>query len=113
MLAAVDYNFYRDTFGGELDEQSYNAHAARALYRLEALVGRDIPEEAQDRWRMAFCALVDHIAGASRVITSERVGDTTLTFAGGLGAMSDLDVVSPYLKGTGLVFQGLYGGGYQ
>lgn len=107
---AVTYEFYATTHHGKLAEGAFDDALPLATARLVALTGDDVPERCEVAWEHALCALVDACAtagGAHRGVTSEHVGNTTLTYTAEAAAESDAAVVLPWLAGTGLLYAGL------
>lgn len=106
------YSFYADDHRGALGEDAYMDALPAATAALVAITGDEVPERCERQWLHALCALVDahaSVGGAHRGVTSEHVGNTTLTYTAEAAQESDYEVVRPWLAGTGLLYQGLCG----
>lgn len=106
----VTYEFYSGEHRGKLAEGAFLDALPLATARLAALTGDDVPERCEEAWSHALCALVDacaSVGGAHRGVSSEHVGNTTLTYTAEAAAQSDREVVLPWLAGTGLLYAGL------
>lgn len=101
-----------DGYRGKLGEDAFLAALPSASARLSAVTGDDVPEVWQDRWLMALCAMVDHVAGADGShdgLKSQTIGGTSKTWTDESAAGTDADAVAPWLVGTGLLYCGLCG----
>jgi hypothetical protein len=61
---------------------------------------------------MALCAMVDHVSGVDGShdgLKSKSIGGTSKTWTDEFAARSDVDAVSEWLVGTGLLYCGLCG----
>lgn len=112
MIPELTYSFYSEDYHGTLEEAQFTAALPKAKARLISITGEDIPERAEEPWLMAFCALIDREGGVDRagLYSSERVGETTLTYSTAASNKTDLDAIKPYLTGTGLLWSGVPGG---
>ena len=101
----VTYGFYSGEHRGKLAEGAFEDALPLATARLVALTGDDVPERCEEAWSHALCALVDacaSVGGAHRGVSSEHVGNTTLTytaeaaqnFAGHIHVPDDLETIS-------------------
>lgn len=104
----LTYERYSKRHLGRLDRERFDAALPRATARLVDLTGEDVPGRWEGRWLDALGVLCDRVAqGRSANVTSERVGETTLSFDAAASGACDYDVVRPYLAATGLLWQGV------
>lgn len=104
----LTYERYTERHLGRLTEDQFNSVIDRATERLVYLTGEEIEERHASRWLDACGVLCDRVfAGKSANVTSEHVGETTLSYDAATSGATDYDTVRPYLGPTGLLFQGL------
>ena len=106
----LTYDFYAEEHRGRLGEDALTDALPLATARLVALTGDDVPARCEAAWLHALAALCDAsatVGGAHSGVTSEHVGNTTLTYTAEAAARSDLAIVEPWLAGTGLLYAGL------
>ena len=106
----LTYQFYADEHRGKLGEGDLLDALPLATARLVAITGEDVPKWCEGKWLHALAALCDAQAsagGAHRGVTSEHVGNTTLTYTAEAAEESDYAIVVPWLSGTGLLYRGL------
>lgn len=97
-----------DLYCGSLDEDAFTAALPKARTRLTELTGADVPAEHAKAWMGALCAMVDRVGGVDgQGVKSETVGSTSVTYDELRSGSTDLDAVSPWLAGTGLLYRGL------
>lgn len=97
-----------DLYRGRLEEDAFGAALPRARARLVELTGTEVPEAHERAWKGALCAVVDRVGGADEPgVRSETVGSTSVTYDESRYSATDLDAVSPWLAGTGLLYRGL------
>lgn len=94
-----------DLYCGSLGEDAFTAALPKARARLTELTGADVPAEHAKAWMGALCAMVDRVGGQG--VKSETVGSTSVTYDESRSGSTDLDAVSPWLAGTGLLYRGL------
>lgn len=109
MAPELTFNEYAgDLYRGSLDEDAFAAALPRARARLTELTGADVPSEHAQAWKGALCAVVDRVGGVDGTgVKSETVGSTSVTYDESRSGSTDLDAVSPWLAGTGLLYKGL------
>lgn len=83
MLIFVDYPYYRDVYGGKLDEETFNKVSAKASAYIEKLtLGRASEHADDERLKRCCCELCDSFSaipdGYKR---SEKVGAWSVTYA--------------------------------
>ena len=106
----LTYSWYREVHHGSLGEDAFTGALPLATARLVAIAGDEVPERCEAAWLHALCALADAgatVGGPHSGVSSEHVGNTTLTYTAEAAAESDYEVVRPWLAGTGLLYQGL------
>lgn len=97
-----------DLYRGSLDEDAFMAALPKAHARLTELTGADVPAGHAKAWMGALCAMVDRVGGVDgQGVKSETVGSTSVTYDESRSGSTDLDAVSPWLAGTGLLYRGL------
>ena len=107
-VPSLTYERYAERHLGRLDREAFEAALPAATARLTGLTGDDVPERHEPRWLDALGVLCDRVAqGRAANVTSERVGETTLSFDAAASGACDYDVVRPYLAPTGLLWQGV------
>lgn len=117
-LPEVTYGFYRDSYGGRLAEDGFDASLPHALAAVRDAIWPNDPAErgAEEAYRRAVCAAVDVDAawgatGGAGGLTSLTTGTVTMGLGGsGGGSSYDADVrraVRGELAGTGLLFMGI------
>lgn len=123
----VDYTFYKETYCEgkkvKIPETEFSYYEKKAAYRIrEMTLGHSDKYTAGDEVRMATCALAERlysfenetsISGYADGITSEKVGEHTVSFAGNTKAektaaleRSIRDDARVYLGLTGLLYKG-------
>lgn len=114
----VTYEFYSETYGGDLDEGGFKAALPHALAEVRRRIWPNDPQErgAEDAYRRAVCAAMDVDAayggtGGAGSLSSVTTGTVTMSFGGSGGETAyDADVsraVEGELVGTGLLFMGM------
>ena len=106
----LTYAFYAGEHHGKLGEDAVLDALPLATARLVALTGDVVPERCEAAWLHALCALCDaqaSVGGAHRGVSSEHVGNTTLSYTAEAAEESDQAIVQPWLAGTGLLYRGL------
>lgn len=109
MAPQLTYDVYKQTHS-RLGEEDFKVFLPAAYARLVAITGQDIEPCWHDKWLAALGALCEHIAGvdgAHTGIKSQSVGATSVTYTDAEASKSDIDVVEPWLYGTGLLYCGL------
>ena len=117
-MLTVDYEFYKDTFHGQMSESDFNRLSVYAsAYVDELTMGRvsaDLPEDTQHRAKMALCAVAD----ASRLtelgggVASETNDGISVTYVAGVSmAKSEgrrlYEAAALFLAPTGLLYRGV------
>lgn len=104
----LTYERYSKRHLGSLGRERFDAALPRATARLVDLTGEDVPGRWEGRWLDALGVLCDRVdAGLAASVTSERVGETTLSYGAAAAGATDYDVVRPYLGSTGLLYGGV------
>lgn len=125
-VAYVEYEYYDETYlGTAIAEADFPRLALRASAEIDrltferagAVVEADDDEETIDKIQMAACAIADELqrsdeAGGSDNITSERVGNYSVSYGSKSSAAQSLEQkvfksARLYLWNTGLMFKGL------
>lgn len=134
MTKYTDYDFYKDTYKGNMPESDFNKLVIRASYEVQKnIFNRDITGY-EDEVQLATCSVADILykieqieqnksklvssAKEDRVIASESVADLSRTFAN-TTKITDLDLeisnlknkiieeIRIYLLHTGLLYRGV------
>lgn len=115
-MASVTYAFYRDSYGGRLNEGGFNSALPHAMAYVRRRIWPNRPMQAIRAWRMAVCAACDvdasyGFSGGSGSLASVTTGTVSMSFGGQDGGSSwEADMaraVDGCLVGTGLLFMGL------
>ena len=80
----ADYDFYKNTFfGSKIPEDDFLYYAARATEYIDSRFGEDAAD--QDVLAKACCALAEVLFSdePGKVVSSEKVGDYSVTYAAG------------------------------
>ena len=110
MTPELTYSWYQEVHKGTLGEDAFERALPLAIARLVAITGDEVPPRCEVPWLHALCALADadaSVGGPHRGVSSEHVGNTTISYTAEAAAESDYEVVRPWLAGTGLLYQGL------
>lgn len=134
MTNYTDYDFYKDTYKGNMPEDDFNKLVIRACYEVRKnIFNRDI-KGYEDEVQMATCSVADVLlrieqleqnksklassAKEDKVIASESVADLSRTYAN-TTKLTDLDLeisnqrskiieeIRMYLLDTGLLYRGV------
>lgn len=134
MTNYTDYDFYKDTYKGNMPVDDFERLVIRASYEVQKnIFNRDITGY-EDEVQLATCSVADILykieqieqkkaklissAKEDRILASEGVGDLNKTFAN-TNKMADLDAessnlknkineeISLYLLHTGLLYRGI------
>lgn len=121
-IAYVDYEYYRDTFGGDLEEtkakrllEEASDQVDRLTYgRIRARGFNNLTEYQQEMVKKAVCYQVDFINSygdyLSTPLSGYSIGDVSLSFSqenqGAGGIMADKKTLN-YLSQTGLTVRRL------
>lgn len=134
MKTYTDYNFYKDTYKGNIPEDDFNKLVIRASYEVRKnIFDRDIIGY-EDEVQLATCSVADILlkietleqnksklassAKEDRVVASESVADLSRTYAN-TTKITDLDTeisnqklkiieeIRKYLLHTGLLYRGV------
>lgn len=79
-----DYSYYKNTYGGLLDENDFSRLCPAACDVISLLIGRDAENEETDAVLRALCLEVDYISRLSEHdprITKETLGDYSASYA--------------------------------
>lgn len=109
MTPTLTYKIYSQTHH-KLQEDELLAVLPAARARLVAITGEDIPGIWELDWLAALSELCEHVAGAgdtTQGVKQETIGGTTKVYTDSKANKSDVDVVTPWLYGTGLLYCGL------
>lgn len=134
MTNYTDYNFYKDTYKGDMPETDFNKLGIRASAEVcKNIFDRDI-KDYEDEVQMATCSVADILLkieklearkdklisnnAIDKVVSSESVGDLSRTFANTTN-LTDLEKeisnqknrileeIRLYLLHTGLLYRGV------
>lgn len=134
MTNYTDYDFYKDTYMGDMPETDFNKVIVRASYEVQKnIFNRDI-KGYEDEVQMATCSVADILLkieqletrkdklvssnAEDKVVSSESVGDLSRTFANTTN-LTDLEKeisnqknkilegIRLYLLHTGLLYRGV------
>lgn len=134
MTNYTDYNFYKDTYKGDMPETDFNKLGIRASAEIcKNIFDRDI-KDYEDEVQMATCSVADILLkieklearkdklisnnAIDKVVSSESVGDLSRTFANTTN-LTDLEKeisnqknrileeIRLYLLHTGLLYRGV------
>lgn len=133
MIQYTDYDFYKDTYKGDMSESDFNKLVIRASFEVQKnIFDRDI-KGYEDEVQLATCSIADILykveqleqnksklassAKEDKVVASESVADLSRTYAN-TTKITDLDLeisnqkskiteeLSRYLLNTGLLYRG-------
>lgn len=88
----ADYDFYRNTFfGSKIPEDNFLYYAARASDYIDSKFGANAADE--ERLAKVCCALAEVIYSdePGKVVSSEKVGDYSVTFAANASQSAGLE----------------------
>lgn len=134
MTNYTDYDFYKDTYMGNMPESDFDKIVIRASYEVQKnIFNRDI-KSYEDEVQMATCSVADILLkieqlesrkdklvssnAVDKIVSSERVGDLSRTFANTTN-LTDLEKeisnqknkileeIRLYLLHTGLLYRGV------
>jgi hypothetical protein len=134
MINYTDYDFYKDTYKGDMPKTDFNKLVTRASAEVQKnIFNRDI-KGCEDEVQMATCSVADILLkieqletrkdklvssdAVDKVVSSESVGDLSRTFAN-TSNLSDLEKeisnqknkiieeIRLYLLHTGLLYRGV------
>lgn len=93
-MAYADYDFYKNTYKGKLSGEDFEILSERATDLIDGYTDyfivkhggiASLPEELAQRVKKCCCALSEAVSsvknGASGAMTSEKVGDYSVTYA--------------------------------
>lgn len=115
----ADYNFYRNTFKGSVDEPTFNSQVVEASFYIKSLTRGNIDEKnIPDVVKMATCSIIGVLAEEKKqnsinsVIASESVGNHSRSYQNKIKSSEEIEkeklrLAKLYLSGTGLLYQGL------
>ena len=83
MMIFANYTYYRDTFGGGLDKQTFKNLAVKSSAFIDRITfGRASEHADDDRVKRCCCELVDMLSSVSDgVKQSESAGSWSVTYA--------------------------------
>lgn len=96
--------------GGTLPEAKFALALPGANATVRAMTHPNVPQSDEQlaAYDSAVTALIERHAHPERDATSEKVGETAVSFgAGGSRGLTDEQFVRPYLVGTGLLYRGI------
>lgn len=112
-MISVPYAFYASPYHGKLSEEEFLRHGVMAAAFLDELTfGRvtdKLPEDVQNKARLAFCALCDAYAKEETAnIASEQNDGISVTYAAQKGSTEERlrNAAALFLSGTGLLYRG-------
>lgn len=134
MKTYTDYDFYKDTYKGNMPESDFNKLVIRASYEVQKNIFNRPITGFEDEVQLATCSVADILlkieqleqnklklassAKEDKVIASESVADLSRTYAN-TTKLTDLDleisnqeskiieVIRMYLLDTGLLYRGV------
>lgn len=120
MTAYMDFTYYTETYLGSVVSLSdFPALAERAsrqvnlitFGRTDPIITANLDLATIEKIKMATCAVVDkqaEIRSSGGLVTSERVGNVSVTYASAPSERALLvGAVLPYLADTGLLYAGV------
>ena len=89
-----DFNYYKNRYGGELDESDFNRLSLPAADMISLLIGGDAEQYDDDCVLRALCLETDELfrCGDSREIEKETLGDYSVSYADGNCRLANLPV---------------------
>lgn len=128
-MVVVSYDWYKATYGGELDEATFNRLSARAFLFADAMTEyrlgkrwKALPESLKTGIMTAICAFVDQakVEESGGPVLSETNDGISRTYAAGSSSSSAgsssghanaaqtrlADTIRVYLAPTGLLYRG-------
>ena len=124
-MICIDYKYYLNNYGGvEMPQAKFTALELRATKYINKLAFNRIDfenidalgEETEENIKLAVCATIEilhkHMNNGNRVISSEKVGDNSITYAVANEASVSKEKeiykeVKLYLGNTGLLYRGI------
>lgn len=117
-MLTVDYEFYTETFRGQMAEEDFKRLAVYASAYLDELtMGRTagtLPAETQEKVKMALCAVADayRLNEQGGGVASETNDGISITYVAGVGnAKTDgrrlYEAAALFLGPTGLLYRGV------
>lgn len=117
-MMTVDYQFYKETFHGQMNESDFARLSVYAsAYIDELTMGRvsdQLSENTMQRVKMAFCAVADayHLNEQGGGVASETNDGISVTYVAGTGAAKSEDrrlyeAAVLFLAPTGLLYRGV------
>lgn len=97
-MAIFDYSYYKNIYGGTLDEDEFSRVYAPACDVISLLIGCDAEESEAEGVLRALCLEADLIAkgtGRDSRITKESLGDYSVSYSSRVGCGIDGVPVSP------------------
>lgn len=133
MIKYADYAYYTDTYGGDLDEDTFDKKVIRASAFIRSLVNGKLETEDYDiddyeEVKYACCEMVDAIdsietssaSEGGRLVNSVSNDGYSVSYASGQAGASSIDdavndrldkIARMYLTETGLLSRCVYPGG--
>ena len=117
----VDYNFYKNEFHGDLNENEFEKNEVKARFLIHRYTfDRLLKTEDENiiyKAKLAICELLEDIELLSqtdnKIIASESVGNHSITYDTGSTATTKesietrrVNIIRKYLGNTGLMFRG-------
>lgn len=112
----VDYEFYKNTFGGRVLEIDFTRLEIQASSIVDYHTFNRITE-VDDKVKFAVCELIDHLKQledtGGKEVSSESVGGHSITYTTNSNIQDPIkkkqrDIVLKYLGNTGLMYRGRY-----
>lgn len=122
MITYADYDFYSGDYHGKMSEAEYAIYAGSASAYIDYHTFGRIDETAlsdntlSEKIKRACCSCADllysHEKAGGGVVSSEKVGDYSVTYANADSSGSDIDKrlynrLKIYLGATGLMYRGV------
>ena len=112
-MFSVSYDYYRDSYGGKLDEDIFNSHLMSAcsyvdMYTFGRVSADDVPVSVKN----TVCFIVEFINSNpdTRVISDESVGSQSVSYDSNFNRSYEdriYGIVRRYLSNTNLLYRGV------
>ena len=111
-MTYVDYNFYKDTYGGNIPQDVFNKFSIKASKYIDYVTFNRI-KEVTENIKLATCEitniLYEYDKKGNSEIKSEGAGKYSVTYSDSNKTIDQrkYDVVKIYLGNTGLLYRGV------
>lgn len=110
-MAAPDYSFYTDTYGGSASEANFNAQLPAAVAQVDWMVWpNEVWADQEEAYKKAVCACVDvYLEYGTGYVGGFTIGSFRVDSGTGKVSASDIavDKAARYLVQAGLMWGGL------